>query len=323
MTDLKERLVAASRLVSPEPDGFERLTARRERRHRRQRVSAAVVALVLAAGAFVAASLAGVADLVGGDDDPDQGQAGDPASTPGPPQTGTGRGPDAFDATALALEQGTYYYQRVAFIFPGGRAEEETWWGSDASGRRRIVQESPNYGLGPEGVFGPGEFRYVESDLSDLPADPDGFLRALIERSSKGGRSPQAPQSPDPGGDPFSGELWHAVRRLVELPDFTPDLRATLFEVVQALPGAEVSEGATDPTGRPATLVSVPFGDEGVYRLHFDPDTRQVLAASETWNDGSEFYEIWVASGVMGSTNEAPGGDELLIPPPEGPLPTA
>jgi hypothetical protein len=313
MTDLKEQLDTASRLVSPEPDGFERLTARRERARRRQRVGTAIVALLLAAGAFVAASLAGVASLVGGGSDP----APSPASTPD-----SREGPEAFDPKALALEPGEYSYQRVVFILPDAIAEEETWWGLDASGRRRIIQEDGDYCLAPGGVFGPGEFLYVESDLSDLPADPEGFLSALIERSNEGGRSPQAPQSPDPGGEPFSAELWHAVQRLVELPDFTPDLRATLFEVVRGLPGAEVTEGAIDPVGRPATLVSVRFGEVGVYGLHFDPDTRQVLAASETWDDGGAFHEIWVASGVVGSTDEVPAGEDLLIPPPAGPLPT-
>jgi hypothetical protein len=59
-------------------------------------------------------------------------------------------------------------------------------------------------------------------------------------------------------------ERWDRVREM-----------ATLFEVTLGLPGAELTDGAVDPVGRPATLVTVRFGDIGLYRLYFDPQTRQ------------------------------------------------
>jgi hypothetical protein len=176
--------------------------------------------------------------------------------------------------------------------------------------------------FGPEGTFGPGRFR-VEGDLTDLSADPEAFLAALRVRSGPDGASPQAPFTPDPGGDPFSGELWRAVERLVELPHFTADVRSALFEVAAQLPGAEV-KSAVDPVGRPAKVVSVSYAGLA-FEYYFDPGSRQLLArVGESLVDrGFKVYEIWLASGNVGSTDEVPASEDLLIPPPAGPLPAA
>lgn len=310
MSDVRQRLERARGLAPMPDEPFERLLRRRDRRRRNHRIAAASVGLALAAG------LAGALLVVV--------RGGEPATVPGAGEEVTPAfGPDDTEALDLALDPGEYYYQRVVVIFPGGRVEEETWWGLDGSGRRRVLQSDPGYGFGPEGVFGAGEFLYIESDLSDLPAEPEGFMAALVERSQEDGASPQAPYTPDPGDDPFSGELWRAVERLVELPDFTPDLRATLFVVVASLPGAEVTEGVADPVGRPATRVAARFGD-GVFELYFDPATRQVLArAGHTADTNQGYYEIWVSSGIVPSTDDVPDGDEALIPESAEPLPTA
>jgi hypothetical protein len=126
MNDLKERLDAASRLVSSEPDGYERLAARRERAHRRQRVSAAVVALVLTVAVFAALTVAL------------------PRDEPGQPGS-FGADEGAFAPADLALGPGEYFYQRIGVIPPEGQIEQETWWAVDGSGRRRVTGSAPNW----------------------------------------------------------------------------------------------------------------------------------------------------------------------------------
>jgi hypothetical protein len=308
MSDLRERLERARELAPLPNDPFRRLLQRRDRRRRNHRIAAGTVGLALATG------LAGALWVVARGSEPailpGSGEETTPTAAPGATEVGLD----------LALDPGEYYYQRVVVIPPEGRIEEETWWALDGSGRRRVTGYAPNWGGGPEGTFGPGEFR-VEGDLSDLSADPEAFAAALRDRSGPEGASPQAPRTPDPGGDPFSGELWHAVERLVELPHFTADLRAALFVVVTGLPGAEVTKDVVDPVGRPAVLVSVTFGNERVVRLYFDPDTGQVLARDRDWGGASNVYEIWVSSGIVPSTEDVPNADEALIPEPAQPLP--
>lgn len=308
MTDLKERLDAASRLVSPEPDGFERLAARRERARRRQRVSAAVLALVLAMG--VLAALASLLPV---------GRSNQPGGTPH--ETGGELG--VLPPAARALEPGEYYYDRVVTIFPGGRVDAETWWGLDDSGRLRVNQRHPEWGLWPDGVFGPGEFGYPLTDLSILSTDAATLERQLRDRSEPDGASPQPVTTPDPGDDPMGGEVWRAFRDLIQMPNATPDLRAALLQVAAGLDGSEVREDAVDPAGRPATLLR--SSSRGLrYDVYFDPSTLQVMSfvTIDIPEAGPSRYQIWIASGITSSTDEVPEGDDALIPGPVGPLPT-
>ena len=307
MNDLKDRLEAASRQVSPEPNWFGRLAARRERRHRRQRLSAAAVALVLAAGAIAAL----VSLLPAGRSR----QLGEPLD-----ETGDGLG---IPPTAvLALEPGEYYYEHVVTLFQGGRVDTESWWGLDGSGRFRVNQRHPDWGLWPDGMFGPGEFDDLLTDLSMLSTDAATLERQLRDRSEPGGASPQPVTTPDPGDDPMGGEVWRAFRDLIELPNATPDLRAALMHVAAGLSGSEVLGDAIDPAGRPATLIR--SSSRGLrYDVYLDPSTLQVMSLVTTDTPASRpsRYQIWIASGITSSTGDVPGGDAALIPEPAGPLP--
>jgi hypothetical protein len=268
-----------------------------------------VVALLLAAGAF-----ATVLSLL------PAGRGG----KLGRPTDETANGLGVLPSAARALQPGEYYYERVVAIFPGGHVEEETWWALDDSGRRRVGQRHPDYGPGPEGVFGPGAFRFATTDLSDLSRDAATLERQLRDRSEPDGASPQPQTTPDPGDDPMGGEVWRAFRDLIQMPNATPDLRAALVQLAAGLDGSDLREHVTDPAGRPATLLS--SSSRGLrYDVYIEPSTLQVmsLVTTDIPERRPAVYEIWLASGITSSADEVPAGEELLIPPPAGPLPTA
>jgi len=308
MDDLKERLERSAHLAPlPSGDPLEGVRRRRARRDGLRRAGTAVVALGLAGASF-----AGIASLVQGSGGPGGGGRDNPLTAP-----------PAVDASHLVVGPGQYHYELVVVILTDGQVgvEVETWWGPDDSGRRRVIRSVPGWGSGPRGVFGPGEFPYLEGDLSGLSTDPAELEVQLRERSAPGGASPQPDTTPDPGGDPMGGELWRAFDRLIELPNATPELRAALVRVMAGLEGSTVTAGEEDPVGRPAVRVSAEaFG----LRLdaYVDPGTYQLLAFVRTDVPGTDAdMRIWVAQGVVGSTDEVPTGDALLVPPPEDPLP--
>jgi hypothetical protein len=306
MDMLDERLRRAADLVSPPEPSLTRLARRRERRNRNRRIVAAAVALIVTVGGLGGAvgglaGLAGEEALPGGDT-----SHAPPGAQPPPP-----------------LAAGEFFYERTVTLLPeayglaGGRVAEETWWATDGSGRRTGRSTTTDYSLGPRGVWGPGEME-VE-DLSKLSFDPEVLWNQLTDRSAPGGASPQPAGTPGFGvsGDP--ARLWRAINALLEMPNAEPALRAALFEVAATIPEADLQQAVQDPGGRKAVSISMSVGD-GRFTLFFDPQSLQLLASAEEYGEDAIFYRIVEAAGVVGSTEETPEGDQLLVPPPERPL---
>jgi hypothetical protein len=304
MDRLDERLRRAGALVSPPEPALDRLARRRERRHRSRRIGSALVALAVAAGGIgaVVVSMGALADR-----EMVQTPAAPLGAQPPPP-----------------LAAGEYFYEQTIRLLPhayglgGGRVDEETWWGRDGSGRRVADSTTPDYGLGPIGTWDRGEMQ-VE-DLSGLSTDPAVLAEQLRQRSAPGGASPQPPGTPEPGIEEDSASLWQAIGHLLEMPNAEPALRAALFEVAAGIPEVDVRRDVEDPVGRRAIALDMAVGD-GDFTLFFDPDTLQLLAGVEDYGPGS-FYRIVESAGIVGSTEDAPQGPQLLVPRPAGPLPS-
>jgi hypothetical protein len=306
MDRLTERLVRTGHLVDPPQPPLERLLRRRNRRDRNRRIRSTFLALVIAAGGTGGAlyALSGIA--------------------PGPGRVEPGNPPGTVAIPPLA--PGQYFYEHYVVVIgeepgieQGGRVAVETWWATDGSGRMEHEANTPAYGVGPSGTWGPGEFPGLE-DLSSLSTDPDLLAVQLGVRSAPGGASPQPAVSPEPGQTAESGGLWRAVTALLEMPNAEPALRAALFEVAADIPGVEVIGDARDPVGRDAVMLRI-LSEGADKQLFFDPQTHQLLANVEDYDRSPIWYRIVAEAGVAGSTEDRPTPDETFFPPPAGPIP--
>jgi hypothetical protein len=307
MDRLSERLRHAGEIVDPPEPALERLIGRRERRHRRRRTASAVVALAIAAGG-VGGTVYAMRALADRTATPDLVSPAAPSGSEAP----------------SSLEPGEYFYERSIRLFPdafgmeGGRVVEETWWGWNGSGRRAAESTTPDYGLGPVGTWGHGEF--PAEDLSELSTDPQTLAEQLQQRSAPGGASPQPLGTPGPGVSQEAAVLWRAVTALLEMPNAEPALRAALFEVAAESPEVAVQEGVQDPVGREAVMLRI-LVEGADSQLFFDPDTLQLMASVEDYGGGRVWYRIVVAAGVVDSTEDRPEEEQLLFPGPSTPLP--
>jgi hypothetical protein len=303
MNDIRDELRRAGDLVSPPEDPFEKLTRRRDRRRRRERLMAGGVAMILAVGV-----LGGTLVVLG--------RAGFHGS--GNPAAGGNASHVKQDQRAdhLALADGQYLYVRwtnneVGFV-------QQTWWGTDGSGKVTddctVPDCTANWGFGPQGVFGPGEFP-TDDDLAGLSTDPTELFAQLLARTAPGGRSPEPPVSPGPELTPgvTAGGLLYAIDNLLQDPNGTPELKAALFEVALGIEGVTVKKGMTDPAGRPAVVLEFGYGagsgEPNDY--YFDPATRLLMAIAPVGDPGnSALYD----QGIVTSTDAVPAGDQWLFP---------
>src|SRR5438105_12707387 len=234
--EVRARLRGVSRIVRPEGDPLERLHGRGERRRRHDRLSAMVVAVALFVAA-VGGSLFALRGVWGRQSVPTFG---------GAPTLGPGQ--------YLFLER-TETLPRVEsggqVVSPGGTARIETWWATDGSGRTVATEDQgTGYGLPRDGRYAAGQFP-IESDVSGLSPDPSTLFDQLRSRSAATGASPQPDVTPaGPGQTEETGGLWRAVKRLLEFPNTTPDLRAAVVQVAERIPGVHLLNGVTDPVGR-------------------------------------------------------------------------
>jgi hypothetical protein len=306
MTDLREPLDRASKLVSNPADPYGRLVARRTRKRRNERLTAGFVALVVV-GAAIGVTAAAL------------------HSTSRHRRT-TGSG-----SSAPALQPGQYLYRQET-IQPGPDDPNgvviQTWWATDDSGRVTDVCPDPcNYGV-DAGTFGPGKFP-GDSDVSGLSTDPDVLFDQMIQRTSPSGSSPEPAFSPGPelASGVTAGSLRVAVQELLMDPNGSPDLRAALFEVAQRIPGMEVTEGTTDPSGRPATKLSfelprLPGEPGGTWELYFDQASGQMMAERFVAAPGAASPGGMVFNeGIVDSIDVVPTGDQWLFPPAPVPSP--
>lgn len=104
------------------------------------------------------------------------------------------------------------------------------------------------------------------------------------------------------------------MKRLLEYPNATPDLRAALIQVAQDIPGVRLLDGITDPVGRHADGIELTIED-ATDRITFDATNLQPLGIQSTPVGDPEggFYEIF-STGIVGSTDDRPEGEQWLTP---------
>ena len=299
VSDLKEPLERASKLVSNPADPYGRLVARRTKKRRNERLTAGFVALAVA-GAAIGVTAAAL------------------HSTSRHHRTIAGSG---FVAPGLAPGQYLYQQQVIQGVSDaGGGVVIQTWWASDGSGR--ISEDCPDpcsYGANT-GTFGPGKFP-ADSDVSGLSTDPNVLYDQMVQRTSPTGSSPEPDFSPGPYLAPgvTAGSLRVAVETLLMDANGSPDLRAALFQVAERIPGVQITEDTTDPAGRPATRLDFPELPEGGHPiLYGDPSTGQLMA--DSFSVASRGYVLY-NEGIVDSTDAVPTGDQWLFPPAATPSP--
>jgi hypothetical protein len=316
MSDVRDRLRDASNLVSGPDQPFERLVARRDRRHRRERIVAGVVGMALAigvlGGTLFALSRTGSHGLL----KPANGKTG-PHGTKSVSSKLAGR---------LAMGDGQFFYMKSTTVTTGGNIVKETWWASDGSGRVAFDCTIPNcdnvWGSGPTGTFGPGDFP-TDSDVTGLSTDPTVLAGQLLERTGPSGQSPEPGQiSPGPELTPgvSAGSLWRAITELLRDPNTEPDLRAAVYQVARDVPGVEVLDATTDPAGRAGVGLAFPYDGGQVVEYDFDPHTLQLLAIKSGVTGFDASYSVYEL-GIVDSTDQTPTGDQWLTPEITGPLP--
>jgi len=224
----------------------------------------------------------------------------------------------------LALADGQYLYVRWTTTMTGWNYTQQSWWATDGSGRTAFdcsvdpCQDpacGPNFCDGysgpPNETYGPGQYP-TDDDMSGLSTDPQVLLGQLLARTAPGGKSPEPAVSPGPELTPgvTAGGLLYAISSLLADPNGTPELKAAVFEVATGIDAVNVTTGAADPAGRPATMLEFSLDGSAVHRLYFDPGTHLLMADAWSDSDTTTVYD----QGIVTSTESIPHGGEWLFP---------
>ncbi|MFJ7630540.1 hypothetical protein ACIQZN_29050 [Streptomyces sp. NPDC097595] len=129
-----------------------------------------------------------------------------------------------------------------------------------------------------------GTARLRWDDLDALPTRPDA-LRSALSAGAKGSAAEQT--------------VLQAGDLLTDAP-ISPKLRAALYRVLADTPGAVVTEGVKDATGRTGTRISWKWKEKRAYEIQ-----RDVRPGSETQDEKRPGYEIH---------EEKPTGVEIYNP---------
>lgn len=294
--ELSDRLRHVSRVVRLPEDPLGRLYRRRLTRHRRERLTAVLVAMVLLVGA-VGGTLFALRGAWGGD-----------RRVPS-----SGWSPER----SLELQPGQYFYLKgTDFGFDGSRQDQQTWWAPDGSGELRFDTNRPDKYVPypPEGVYEKGAFPLpYQDDLSSLSTEPSILEGQVRERAERDGESE-----------------WRAILNLLDFersPQALPELRAALFEVAAGLDGVMREDDVQDPVGRDAVSLEADEVVQGIndsgepttstmhWELFFDPGTHQLMAEAVGFAGPPVPFEI-LQSAIVDSRGAEPTDDQLLFPKP-------
>jgi hypothetical protein len=296
--ELSERLRRASRTVRLPEDPVERLYRRQVTKHRRERLTATVVAMILFVAAVGGTLLA--LRVAGSSRNPA------PASGAWTPER------------SLKLEPGQYFYLKgTAYgIGDGSRIVQETWLAPNRSGELRFSTNRPDKykPYPPEGVYEKGQFPLPhQEDPSKLSTDPTVLQSQLRASARRNGIS-----------------MWRSVLNLLDFersPEALPELRSALFEVAAGLKGVSRQEGVTDPVGRDALALQADEVSRGIddsgqptrhtmrWELFFDPGTHQLMAEAVGVDAQPVPFEI-LESAIVDARGAVPTEDQLLFPRP-------
>lgn len=241
-------------------------------------------------------------------------------------------------AAAAPIPTGRYLYRRVrvveagiALVVPEPHTilvtrVRETWVAGDGSGRtrERTVDVSfpserdrqrwqaagaplPEVGRVDDERFGTRP--YLGTELS-YPTDPGPLAEAIQTEASK-------------HDQPLAQAMVVTIADLLTSPAATPELRASLYEVLSEIDGVRFDGPTTDAAGRKGVAISAPGGygtDADNLRevLVFDPTTstvlerRTVLVQPVEWTGGTPPLVIgsmtYLESGWIESSNRTPAG---------------
>lgn len=162
------------------------------------------------------------------------------------------------------------------------RTERSTWLAPDGWAWARQTGDDAAYHL-----FSPVPRNY---DLNLVPADPtvmEAYLRARVMGSSS-----------------VEEALFVAVVNTLSFDPTPAATRAAAIRMLAGVPGVTVTEGATDPRGRPATEVR--FVDEkhrpGVANsLYLDPADAQLLAEVQTVDGKPDYTCVYIERRIVDS----------------------
>lgn len=286
-SDLLDRI---DRELPAQPDAYERLRGRRERKAMRRRVAGGLV------GVGITAALIG-------------GLFFSLRTDSGRPDEATQLG---WSDIPLVPGRGEYYY--VRFSWPGN-GTVQIWLASDGSGRRVW-----------QGGAVPTDERFTSEESSgwlvpELSSEADEFLQQLTERSGPGGASPVPIATTSPGR---SQEATSVLRSMSDLLTFDsvlmPGQIQALFGAAGQIEGVTTQRDVVDPWGRPALslthVIDYPPGPGSDLVWYFDPDTGQFLG--EAWvnqrtgkvADGT----VVEMAGIVDSDHDEPAPDARFIP---------
>ena len=206
--------------------------------------------------------------------------------------------------------------------------------GTERHGRAALVlheaDRQADQGLGDTPVpsdhtYGPGQYPQDIGDLSSLSTDPTVLLGQLRDRSGPGGLFSGAPDLAGPGAGRRHGDALgrHSVadRRAGGDARRSGPRCSRLRRVWRACTSRE---GATDPVGRPATLLATTNGEGIESEWWFDPTSEQLLAQRYTVRTDSMSYpngtvftiRIVAASGVTDSVDDGAAMAKSFVPSP-------
>jgi hypothetical protein len=170
----------------------------------------------------------------------------------------------------------------------------EEWVTPDGSGRLRIVAGPSRFvgsgdrveweGAGrPQfltlGFGGRTEDRWISAGqlrgrVVSLPIEPGALAVRLTEEAA------------DEGGEgPLAAATLQLIAEDLRNPVASPELRRSLYQAANRIPGIEYLGELADPEGRSGVGIGVTSSNAGypqLYSMIFDPDTSQVLATETT-----------------------------------------
>ena len=217
----------------------------------------------------------------------------------------------------LALAPGEYSYRRVSdYSSDGIISTTAVWWALDDSGRvRSAANDDTRYRA--------GQIPTDTGSIAYLSTDPDVLRAQMIERTSPGGQSPEPMDqfSPGPGqSDHLTAGLIRAIGELLDDVNTSPALRAALCQVAAGLEGVQITQGAIDPVGRPAVLLSVTT-EESLHQWWFDPSSLQLLARQDgpppSAGGGLQIVE---SAGIVSGDDSSEFVSTFIAPPVHEPM---
>ena len=191
------------------------------------------------------------------------------------------------ESVGIVLSEPLYSWVSVTTI--------EQWVAPDGSGR---IRETPH----PPRLSSAGDERRWREDGSlplpePEPASDERFASGELDSTIAGGKGLDIPTrdlSTDPGelkeqirqaaerssGMPVNPKMFELASELIIQAGSSPELRASLYQVVAAIDGVELTGRVRDPRGRVGTAVSIEYDSIEPTRdsLIFNPETSQPLA---------------------------------------------